>query len=159
VRVRRETGEIGDSIDVAEPVDIELAFDVLAPDTVLVPACRITNQEGVILFQTNDWTPERREVGHYVSVTRIPGNLLAEGTFYVSIGLATPSPTIKRLFESDAVAFQVADSRGAGPMRAMWGGSHPGVIRPELPWHTTFTPARAVGAARGEHLASKGHAY
>ena len=138
VRVRAKDGQICEAVEIDQPLGIEITYDVLRPGFVLVPSCRISNQEEIILFQTNDWNPAPRQTGRYASSTWIPGNLLTEGTFYVSIGIATPSPgvTIKRLFESDTVAFQVMDRVDGGPMRSMWGGSHPGVVRPYLPWET-----------------------
>jgi len=127
-----------EAVDITQPVGIEITYDVLKPGIVLIPACRISNHEGIILFQTNDWNPNPREMGHYKGVTWIPGNLLAEGSFYVTVAIATlgPGTTTKRVYERDAIAFQVTDRMDGGPMRAMWSSDHPGVVRPNLPWKT-----------------------
>lgn len=138
IHLRTEKGRLCESVDISQPVGIEITYDVLKSGIALIPACRISNQEGIILFQTNDWNPKGRQIGRYKGIIWIPGNLLAEGTFYVSVAIATigSGVTTKRIFEKEAVAFQVAERMDKGAMRAMWGGDHPGVIRPSLPWET-----------------------
>ena len=78
-------------------------------------------------------------MGCHRGAIKIPGNLLSEGIFYVTIGISTLSPGVinKRVVERDAVAFQVVDYSKESPMRAMWAGDYPGVIRPCLPWKYT----------------------
>ena len=137
VWVQTKNGKLSEVADISQPVGIEITYDVLEPGWVLVPGCRVSNQNGVILFQTNDWNPTPRLAGRYKGTFWIPGQFLAEGTFYVSVALSTPTPKIIRFFEKECVAFQVVDGMGEGSIRAMWGGDIVGVVRPHLPWQTT----------------------
>jgi lipopolysaccharide transport system ATP-binding protein len=96
----------------------------------------VINQDNIIVFQTNDWVPSPRSPGHYRSIVWIPGNLMAEGLFYVTVGIATPSPTIKRVRETDVIMFNVVDTQDGRTERTLWGGDIPGIIRPVFMWET-----------------------
>jgi lipopolysaccharide transport system ATP-binding protein len=139
VRIKRDDEQSCDSFDISEPILIEIEYDVLRDGAVLVPAAQITNQEGVIVLHSGDWDPRARKAGHYKSCTRIPGNLLAEGMFFVTVSISTPSPIIKRIVERDIVAFQISETKQQSSMRQMWGGYHPGVVRPNLEWSTVVS--------------------
>ena len=136
VRVLDARGQVSDAIDIQRPFAIEIFYEIREGGHVLVPSCRVTNQEGIVVFQTNDWDPEPRPRGHHRARIAVPGHLMAEGTFYLTVGIATPLPRGKKVFERDVVAFQAVDRMDEGRMRAMWSGDHPGVVRPDLPWRT-----------------------
>ncbi len=144
VRIRTEDGRIVDAVDIRKPVRFEMEFDVLEPGHVLVPNFNIFNEESTWLFSTVDqdptWRRRPRPTGHYVSTAWIPGNLLAEGMFFVGPAMMTPEPYIARFREPDAVAFHVIDSLDGDSARADWHGDFPGVVRPLLQWTTEFHP-------------------
>ena len=71
----------------------------------------------------------------------IPGNLLSEGTLFVTVGGRTMDPTIVQFQERDVVAFHVVDSSDGDAARGDWPGDWQGVVRPLLQWSTQFTPA------------------
>ena len=50
IHVRSEDGRICESIDIREPVGVEMEFEVLEPGHVLVPNYHFINQEGVCVF-------------------------------------------------------------------------------------------------------------
>ena len=141
IHLQDEDGKLCEVVDITQSLEIEITFDVVKPGVVLVPACRVSNQDGIIIFQTNDWNPRPRQMGYYRGTIRIPGNLLSEGMFFVTVAISTLSPgvTVKRVVEKDAVSFQVRDSSEESPMRSMWAGDYPGVVRPNLPWKYTWT--------------------
>jgi lipopolysaccharide transport system ATP-binding protein len=70
---------------------------------------------------------------------RIPGNLLSEGTLFVTAGLTSEGST-EQFYESDAVAFQVVDSLDGDSARGDYAGQMYGVVRPMLQWSTQFKP-------------------
>jgi len=141
IHLQDEDGKLCEVVDITQSLEIEITFDVVKPGVVLVPACRVSNQDGIIIFQTNDWNPRPRQMGYYRGTIRIPGNLLSEGMFFVTVAISTLSPgvTVKRVVEKDAVSFQVRDCSEESPMRSMWAGDYPGVVRPNLPWKYTWT--------------------
>jgi lipopolysaccharide transport system ATP-binding protein len=144
VHVRTEDGQITDAVDIRRPVAVEMDYEVLRSGYVLSPYFEFYNEEGVHVFATADldpaWRGRARPAGRYVSAAWIPGNLLAEGTLFARVGLATMDPIILQFQEHDAVAFQVIDSLEGNSARGDWAGRWGGVVRPLLQWSTQFTP-------------------
>lgn len=144
VRVHTPDGRTTESIDIRQPVGIEMTYDVLRPGYVLAPNYHCLNEEGLCLFVANDqhdvnWKDQSRPVGRYVSTAWIPGNLLAEGTVIVGAAVSTMDPVIIHFWEHDAVAFQVIDSIDGDSARGNFAGHMPGVFRPLLKWTTCYT--------------------
>jgi lipopolysaccharide transport system ATP-binding protein len=154
VRVRTETGDVTDTVDIRYPIGIEMEFDVLKPGHILVPNFHFTNEEGVYLFAVNDHDPEWRRrprpIGKFTSTAWIPGNFLSEGTLVVGAAVSTMDPVIVHFYERDAVAFHVRDSLDGNSARGDYAGPFPGVVRPLLKWTTRHgaedqcTPSRRV---------------
>ena len=142
VRVRANDGSISESIDIRRPVQIEMDYDVWRPGYVLMPHFQFTTEEGVIAFSAYDvdreWRGRERPLGRYRSTATIPGNLLAEGTMFVTVGLITMDPVVDQFLVHDAVAFQVVDSLDGDSARGDVADHMAGVVRPMLPWSTSF---------------------
>ena len=109
-----------------------------------MPHHHVHNEEGVLLFSAHDldaeWVCRPRPQGHWVSTTQIPGNLLAEGTHFVSSGLITLDPVVTQFYERDVLTFRVIENPGGSAARGGWVGPMGGVVRPVLEWSTKFTP-------------------
>jgi lipopolysaccharide transport system ATP-binding protein len=144
VRIRAADGRITDAIDIREAVGVEIEYRVLMPGYVLLPHYAVDNEEGVRVFQSldqdPDWRRRPRSVGHYVSTSWIPGNLLSEGTMIIGAGLRTVEPHLLHCWERDAVAFQVIDSLDGDSARGDYVGPLTGIVRPILKWTTQFRP-------------------
>lgn len=144
VRVRSETGEVQDVLDIRKPIAIEMEFEVLQAGWTLTPNYHFYNEHGQCVFVAGDndptWFQKPRPKGRFVSTARIPGNLLAEGTIIVGAAITTPEPEHVHFFEREAVAFQVVDSMSADSARAGYAGHIPGVVRPKLEWDTRYSP-------------------
>ena len=142
VRVRDDKGAIAETIDIRRPVFLEMAYETLRPDYVLMPYFFLSNDEGVVAFTSNDLDPEwrgrPRPLGRYVSTVRIPGNYLAEGMMFVTAGLTTTNPDQKQFLVRDVVAFQVVDSLDGDSARGDSAKQVRGVVRPLLQWTTVF---------------------
>lgn len=142
VRVR-SNGNITDAVDIRQDVDIVIEYDVLEPGYILWPHFTVHNDEGVFLFVSLDqdpaWLRKPRDVGHYVSVGTIPGNLLAEGTMFVGPAMRTEEPRNLHFYEREAVAFQVMDTQAGASARGDYPKQLPGVMRPLLDWKTQYS--------------------
>jgi lipopolysaccharide transport system ATP-binding protein len=151
VSVIADDGASRATIDIRRPVIIEMAYDVLQPGYIPIPNFHLYNEEGVCVFVTADNAPEWRRspkpVGCYVSRVTVPGNFLSEGTLVVDAAISTMDPVTVHAHEREAVAFQVIDSIDGDSMRGDYGGSIPGVVRPQLDWQTIVEnkPSAAVG--------------
>ena len=140
VRVRNKNGQITESVDICQPVCIEMEYEVLKPGRALMPHYHIYNEEGVEVFCAHDtdpdWRDRPRPEGRYKSTAWIPANLLSEGTLFVNSGLITLDPNIKQFYEVAVVAFQVIESNGPSLARGGYAGPMTGVVRPLLDWQT-----------------------
>ncbi len=140
VRVCDESGATTSAMDIRRPVGIEMTYEVLQDDKILVPNFHFYNEQGICAFIAHDWsepwrtTPRPR--GIYTTTARIPGNFLAEGHIFVTVAVSTYEPLIVHFVERDAVTFNVVDSTDGDSARGDFAGTMPGVVRPILDWKT-----------------------
>jgi len=143
VRVCDESGSTVTSADIRRPVGVEISYDVLKPGKVMVPNLHFFNETGTCVFVSHDWNggwrDKPRTLGRYTSTAWIPGNLLAEGSFYVGAALTTYLPLEVHFVEWDAVTFNVVDSIEGDSARGDFVGELPGVVRPVLDWTTDLS--------------------
>jgi lipopolysaccharide transport system ATP-binding protein len=148
VRVIDSDGAVAEGVDIQRPVGLQMEFDVLEGDKVLLPYFQLLNEEGVIIFSTIDqelrWHTEPRVPGRYVSTAWVPGNLLSEGMVYLLVAMRTQRRNYRPIEIADAVAFNVVDKMEEGSARGPWVGRLHGVVRPKLEWETTYTPSDQV---------------
>jgi lipopolysaccharide transport system ATP-binding protein len=143
VRVRNESGQTTESLDIREPVGLEITYEVSQHSSGLVPSLQLFDEAGTCIFITQDldptWHGKVRPVGMFTSVAWIPGNFLAEGALLVSVSIGNQHPVKIRIHERDVVAFNVVESFGGGSARGQWDGAMPGVVRPLLKWTTEYS--------------------
>lgn len=145
VRVRDMRGQTSDSAEVSEPFQIEVEYWNLQRHARPSVFLQFFNDEGVCLFQTNDftnrtWWESTREPGLVLCVCEVPANLLSEGRLFVTVGIGTYNPNALHALERDAIAFDVFDRSTGNAARGEYVGDWPGVIRPLLPWTATMQP-------------------
>jgi lipopolysaccharide transport system ATP-binding protein len=141
VRVKDEDGEVLESFDIRKPIGIEMKYEVLKSDFLLLPHYNIFNEEGDWLFTTIDTDPDwrgRRPAGSYTSTAWIPGNFLSEGLMFVQSSVFTLDPLIVQFEPRDVVSFQVVDSLDGNTARGDWPGSMKGAVRPLLKWTSEY---------------------
>jgi len=152
VRVRSVEGHLIDTIDITQPLRVEMEYEVLKPGYILMPHFAFSNEEGMLAFSAHDldpvWRRRPRPTGLYVSTVWIPGNLLAEGTFFVGAGIDTIDPITFQFYEYDAVAFQVNDSFERDSARGDYTGEMGGILRPMLKWSTQYEGDGAISKVR-----------
>lgn len=142
VRVLDRNGSVVPTVDVGEPVAIEMVFDVLEAESVLVPNLHFFDAKGNCVFMLHDldpaWRGVPRPTGRYTSLVRIPGNFLNEGTLRVAAVLSTHIPRVAVFADvQNAVAFTVVDDlKRSDTARGDYQGSMPGAVRPLLEWST-----------------------
>ncbi len=145
VRVRSQDRQICETVDIRDPVAVEMEFEVLEPGHVLVPGYHFINQEGVCVFVASEYEPEwhrrPRPSGTFISTAWIPGNFLSDGPLIVTATMATLDPFRPHFFERDAVAFQVLDTMDGNSARGDYAGPMPGIVRPMLNWTSQLMPA------------------
>lgn len=143
VRVRSATGGLAESLDVRQPVGIELDYEILQSGHRFMPHISLRNQDGIELFLSVDLDPEwrgrARPAGRWVSTAWIPGNMLAEGFVYVDVILMSLVPEKAHAVVEDAVTFMVTDELAAADTaRGDYHKPVSGVVRPALHWTTVM---------------------
>jgi homopolymeric O-antigen transport system ATP-binding protein len=141
IRVRDEAGKTVEYIDIRRRVGLEMTYEVLAPGHRIAVHVSLSNESGVCLFGAGDLDPRWRDprpVGRFTSTAWIPGNFLAEGAVIVSVAASSMTPFRRHFTARDVVAFHVTDPLQGGSARGDWDGEFPGLVRPLLPWTTTF---------------------
>ncbi len=138
LRVVAQDGSTASMLDIRQPVEIEMTYDVLADGKVLVPNLHFYNDQGACIFVSHDWQSEWRSRprprGTFVSAVRIPGNFLSEGNVYVTAALTTYEPFEVHFVERDSVVFNVVDSAAGETARGDFAGQIPGAVRPIFEW-------------------------
>jgi len=159
VRVKTESGEVTETVDIRHPIGIEMEFDVLKPGYDLVPNFHFVNEEGVYLFAASDhdphWRRRPRPEGKFISTAWIPGNFLSEGTLVLGAAISTMDPVKVHFYERDTVAFHVVDSLDGDSARGDYAGPFPGVVRPLLKWTTQYSGEGVTGPLVGVEDSSR----
>jgi lipopolysaccharide transport system ATP-binding protein len=137
--VRAADGKPADAVDIREPINVELEYEVLTPGYVLTSHFKFFNQDGIeafSVFDTDpDWRRRPRPCGRYVTGVTVPGNFMAEGMMFVTAGQFAHLPVYKKQFYlRDIVGFQVVDSFEGDTARGDYMHAFTSVVRPLLPW-------------------------
>ena len=145
MRIRTKDGGTNETVNIREPIGIEMEYEVLQPSYELFIYYHVFNEQGIEAFETIDndpnWRKKPRPNGRYVSTVWIPGNFLGEGMYYISPGIRTLNPYVRRFRVDDAIAMQVVDNMDGQGARVDFPGKMRGVVRPLLKWETQFCPS------------------
>jgi lipopolysaccharide transport system ATP-binding protein len=152
-RILNSEGLVSDTIDIRQPVTIEVDYDVKQTRPRVAVNLQCHNDEGTLLFQTSEmncpqWQEKSTQVGSVRTLCRIPGNFLAEGRIFVTVGLVSYNPDRLHALDRDSISFQIVDSSSGDAVRGIYGKKWPGVVRPMLDWeiasHSTEPSAPCV---------------
>jgi lipopolysaccharide transport system ATP-binding protein len=144
VRVEAVDGRISETIDMSEPINVVMEFDVLKGGHLLLPHFNLFTSEGLHAFTSIDidpaWRRRPRPPGRYIGKLHIPADMLNEGTMFVEPCVLTLEPARTQFYEPNAVAFHVTESFRTESARGDWDGEIAGVVRPMFPWTNDYTP-------------------
>ncbi len=144
VRIKDEDGQTAASLDIRNPVGLEMTFEVIQDGYTLLPHFKLVNDQGVLAFITVDvdpaWRKKKRPMGTYTTTAWIPGNLLTEGDFFIHAAMTTLEPQmILQFHEKEAVSFRVVDPMEGDSARGDWAKELKGLVRPHLTWETAYS--------------------
>lgn len=144
MRIKNEEGRLSPSVDIRRPVGIEMTFEVIEEGYSLLPHFDVMTEDGVCAFVTLDldpaWRGKKRPRGVYTATAWIPGNFLAEGSYFINAGMVTMQPyRLVQFWEQEAVSFQVVDPMEGDSARGDWAKELSGVVRPLLNWETEYS--------------------
>jgi lipopolysaccharide transport system ATP-binding protein len=153
VRLRsvRLVGQSGGAIAVAnhsQPVGIQMTYDVLEEGQILSPYFTVVSDAGMDLFTTanadRSLDEQPRKPGRYINTAWIPGNLLADGSYYVRAVMRSVKKQYRPFTERDVITFSVVDDSEIVVAGGWWEGRASGVIKPDLKWTTEYVPEEMV---------------
>ena len=138
-RVLNARGQVSESIDIAEPMSIEIEYEFLGGNVHCVAAFHLVNEMGVTLFASGDfanvrWKNTPRAPGVVSCVCQIPAHFLAEGHISVLVAVCSYNPDTVHAVENDALAFIVVDQTEGEGVRGHAVSAWPGAVRPMLQW-------------------------
>ena len=141
IRVVSEAGAVVDSVDVREPVGIEIGFTIRDTKLPVFPKIKVLDRQGNVAFNAMDTQERWREApapGDYLATAWIPPNLLNEGLISVEVGIVSLGgmKLFPRASVRDAVSFHVLDPGEGDSARGPFTGQWQGVVRPLLDWTT-----------------------
>jgi len=128
-----------EQLSVAEPVGIELHYEVVTDQEVLWIGYNIHNETGLNIFDTHsvqtNYYQQPHSRGNYTATAWIPANLLNLGTYYVSCAIFNHQQNVIHLHEHQLLSFSIHEAFDKLTARGMSGGDFPGLIRPLLEWN------------------------
>ncbi len=140
IRIKDARGNTSTSIDIREPVGLEMEYEVLEGGRLLLPHFVAWNDAGMKLFIAMEtdpaWLKRRRPTGRYVTTAWVPGNLLNEGMIYISAQMKTVEPAQRHFKAHQQIAFHVVDTMEGDSARGNWVGGIDSAFRPKLDWQT-----------------------
>jgi lipopolysaccharide transport system ATP-binding protein len=129
-----------ETVDVRQPVGVEIGFSVLRQGSKAVfPKIKLTDARGQIVFNAFDTSERWNEPpapGSYLSTAWIPANLLNEGLISVDIGLGWlgGAKLESEVNLRNALTFHVHDLGTGDSSKGRFGGQLRGAVRPLLDW-------------------------
>ncbi len=142
VRVTNESLVPLNVVSVSQSFGLQVVYDVLEEGQILSPYITLVSETGLDLFSTvdSDAAADKvpRKPGRYHSSVWVPGDLLAEGTYYVRVVMRSIKSQYRPFTERDIVVFTVVDQGGGDFGTGWWEGRPGGVIRPQLNWSTEY---------------------
>jgi lipopolysaccharide transport system ATP-binding protein len=144
IRVTSEEGILENGYDICKPVCIEIEFWNLMRIPKIACGIHLWNEEGLCLFSSwdinsPDWQERALKQGLIRSVCSIPGNLLAEGRYTVSVAVnSMAAPPVCHVAKDHIISFEIVDRGEGGSVRGELQTPWTGIVRPMLKWDTKF---------------------
>ena len=137
VRVRNAAGEVTSVLTTGDSFELEVDYLNLAPGSALGATFLLFNSDGIHVFSSlsnrePEWHGRAFPAGTFRSTCQIPGNVLPEGRFDVSVVVWADNYSISHR-EDYVVEFEVHESK---ENRGDYFGGWSGVVRPLLDWKT-----------------------
>ncbi len=140
--------------NVEQRLRIRLGYHVLQPGAKFRCNVSVFTRE-VCAFSTMQQTETVHGApGRYEAVVEIPPNFLAEADYRLTVSMFTArSVKFRHVYVEDALVFHVYDPITGRSARGDYTENYSGVVRPLLPWRTTYLGPAASDEAHGTEQA------
>lgn len=139
-RVCDETGNLKESIDAKEPVNVEIEYWNLKPGVQRIAGVHFWNDKGIRMFishdlENKDWRSKVLPEGLVKSVCRVPGNIFSDGRVFLTILVYTfDGIPLDNVTARNAISFRVMDDFENDAAKADIYTHNSGVVNPKLKW-------------------------
>ncbi|MEO5947348.1 MAG: ABC transporter ATP-binding protein [Chitinophagaceae bacterium] len=124
--------------DTTESIGLTFEYEVLSANTQFTHGINLYNQENQHIFSSHDVTSalnnSKKETGNYKTSAWIPGNLLPEGIFSISIALFSQNPVDILIHEHEVLSFEIYTDFSKMNARGNYTKDFPGIVRPLIKW-------------------------
>jgi lipopolysaccharide transport system ATP-binding protein len=138
VSVKNAKGEVTSDINISDPLSVEIEYEIIRPKARAIFSLHLLDENDNLVFCSLSNAPENKYhdvplvPGRYRSVCLLPGNLLNDRRYHVSLKGLTDRWS-DGFFVDHAVSFDGLDD---GVLKRDYTGTLGGVVRPGLTWKT-----------------------
>jgi len=133
-----ETKSFDSYFDITKDIKLSIEYKVASANMIFTHAIKVFDQEGINIFDSHDVTSqlrdEIRELGLYRANMVLPGNLLREGSYTITVALFKRNPVTIYVYEEEILTFSIFDEMKGNSARGDYYLEFPGIIRPLLKW-------------------------
>lgn len=129
-------------IDLTKPFGVEIKFDVLTNEHLIVPRVEFTDGLNTLLFcayeTDSEWHHKNRLRGQHVCTAWIPANLFGDGQIGIGVSIFSFRPWTIHFEASNLLRVDVVSGSAKLTARGHFEGHIPGLIRPLLKWTNSY---------------------
>jgi lipopolysaccharide transport system ATP-binding protein len=147
VRLRRirlidENHKLLKQIDLTQSFGVEIEFDVLTNDHLIVPRLDFTDGFNTLLFSAfevdSEWHHKNRPHGRHTCTAWLPKNLFGEGQLGIGVSILSFRPWTIHFEAQNLLRVEVVSGSAKLTSRGHFEGNIPGLIRPLLNWTSKY---------------------
>jgi lipopolysaccharide transport system ATP-binding protein len=142
IRIVDENSELKTSINISDPVGIEMTYELLQPVNEPIPQVHVFNQRGECAFISyghmyRDFTAVsnyRAEPGMYRSIVWIPADIFNNGVYNITPGFVELQHRKLHFYVENAISIDIGEEINKRPF--IYKDVVAGVLRPKFNWTT-----------------------
>ena len=147
VRLRRirlvdENHKALKQIDLTQSFGVEIEFDVLTDDHLIVPRLDFTDGLNTLLFSAfevdSEWHHKNRPNGRHTCTAWLPKNLFGEGELGIGVSILSFRPWTIHFEAQNLLRIEIVSGSAQLTSRGHFEGNIPGLIRPLLNWTSEY---------------------
>lgn len=142
IRVVDENRQLLKQIDLTKTFGVEIEFDVLTSDHLIVPRLDFTDGLNTLLFSAfevdSEWHHKNRPCGRHTCTAWLPKNLFGEGQLGIGVSILSFRPWTVHFDAQNLLRIEMVSGSAKLTSRGHFEGNIPGLIRPLLNWTSEY---------------------
>lgn len=136
IRLKNSSGDIISDVNISNPLTVEIDYEVTRPGARVIFSLYLLDENDNHVFSSLSNTAENEyydvplKLGHYRTVCTLPGNILNDRRYHISLKGLSDHWT-DSFFVEHVVSFDGLDD---GLLKRDYSGTLGGIIRPKLTW-------------------------